>query len=163
MTDGRGIVVWITGPEPARLDALADEVGERLSARGLPVEVLNGRSPALTAFADPAGAAGLSATLLARHGVTTVIALPATRAARDSTRNGARLIEVDVPGTAARAGHEPPDRAEVEVTGDDGTAGAACVMRALELLGLLAPADDPGYSPDEERAVIRRLKAFGYL
>ena len=162
MSNGRGLVVWITGPEPARLDALADEVAERLFARGLRVEVLGSRRAGLAALVD-ADAVGVCASLLARHGVSTVIALPATRAARDAARDVTRLIEVDVPGPTAVAGHEPPDRAEVEITVDDGTMAASRVLRTLEVLGHLSAAHDPGYSPDEERAVIHRLKAFGYL
>ena len=37
------------------------------------------------------------------------------------------------------------------------------VLRTLELLGYLKPHDDQAYSPDAEREVIKRLKAFGYM
>jgi hypothetical protein len=56
-------------------------------------------------------------------------------------------------------------RAEVEVVFPDHGAGTGAdrALRALELLGLLEPVEGGAYSEDEEREVIKRLKAFGYL
>ena len=158
-----GFAVWVTGPEPTRLHAIADEMARRLAERGLTVEVLDTRTPALATLADPAGVARLAASLLARHGVPTVIALPATRATRDAARDElARMIEVDVPADVPAPGHEPPERAEVAVLLCEVAAGAARALHTLEVLRFL-PAATGGYSAEEERAVIRRLKAFGYL
>ena len=159
----RGFTVWVTGPDPAALHAVADELANRLAARGVPVELLDARAPGLARLVDPPGAAVLAASVLARHGVAAVIALPATGAVRDAARAELeRMIEVDVPGDA-KAGHEPPERAEVEIAAGAGAPGAARVLRTLEVLRLLPAGADRGYSEDEERAVIRRLKAFGYL
>jgi len=42
-------------------------------------------------------------------------------------------------------------------------AGVEQVLRTLEVLELLPRDEDRAYSDEEEREVIRRLKAFGYL
>ena len=159
-----GFTVWVTGPEPARLHAVADEVARRLAARAVPAEVLDARTPGLAALSDPARVAILVAALLARHGVAAVIAFPATRALRDAGRGTlTRMIEVDVPAEGRSTGHEPPERPAVELTASEIPAGAERVLHALEILRLLPAAGERGYSEEEERAVIRRLKAFGYL
>jgi hypothetical protein len=58
---------------------------------------------------------------------------------------------------------EAPLQAEAEVDGSAAAAGLPRVLRTLEVLGYLKPRDDRTYSPDEEREVIKRLKAFGYM
>ena len=66
-----GFTVWVTGPEPARLHVVADEVARRLAARAVPAEVLDARTPGLAAMSDPAHVAILVAALLARPGPVT--------------------------------------------------------------------------------------------
>ncbi len=163
-----GFTVWVSGSEPGTVQAVADEIGRRLAARAVAVEWLDARTPGIEALADVARGATMMAGMLARHGVAAVIALPATRAERERARAElGRLIEVHVrstPGTAAAA-YEPPARAEVEIAVPETSpgAGAERTLRTLEVLELLAPADNRAYSEEEEREVIRRLKAFGYL
>lgn len=70
--------------------------------------------------------------------------------------------EVYVPGSTGSAGFEPPERAEVQVDFPETELDVA-VERTLELLGFIKPADDPSYSDEEERQVVRRLQSFGYL
>jgi len=66
---------------------------------------------------------------------------------------------------AAPASFEPPDKPEVEIALPETSpgAGAERVIRTLEVLELLPRGEDRAYSAEEEREVIRRLKAFGYL
>jgi hypothetical protein len=158
--------VWLTGPDPDALDAVADEILRRLAARDVAVEPLDRRDPAVAASDDPVGAAIVAAAALARHGVPTIVALAAPATRRDRARDLLpRVVEVDV-RPAARAPGDEPTRAEVEVllTETSPAAGAERAVRALELLGLLTPdASGSAYSEEEEREVIRRLKAFGYL
>jgi adenylylsulfate kinase-like enzyme len=106
------------------------------------------------------------ASLLVRRGVAAVVAVPCPcRAVREEIRVIAgRFIEVYVPGGAPSA-FEPPDRPEVQVDYPDTEPDGAVerTLRTLELLHYIPPADDPSYSAEEERAVIKRLKSFGYL
>ena len=155
--------VWVTGPEQSRVEKVADEIARRLAARQLRVDVLDTRTPGIEAIAGD-GVAFVAATL-ARHGVVTVVALPvATREARQRARAAlGRMIEVNVPSPAPpSASYEAPDRPEAEV-GDDPGRGAERVLHTLEVLGFLPRAQDRDYTEQEEREVIRRLKAFGYL
>ena len=160
------LCVWVTGPGRASMETIARELARRLAARGQAVELFDAGTPGI-ASVDAAGI-GFVAGALARHGVTSVVALPADRAARERARHEVgRLIEVhvDEAGTPGPPGYEPPEHAEVEVVVPEETPGAG-VERALctlEVLGLLAPEAGQGYSEAEERDVIRRLKAFGYL
>ena len=161
-----GFAVWVTGPEPGRLEAVAGALAQHLLARELPVEVLDHHTPGIEGL--DAGGIAFAAAALARHGVASVIALPATRGARDRARaQVGRFIEVHVHGgdDELAEGYEPPERAEVELVVGENAPGpsVARVLGTLEVLGLLAPEAGRGYSEAEERAVIRRLKAFGYL
>ncbi len=165
MTDGCAVLV--TGPHAADVERVALELDWRLRARGADTELVDPRTPHAGELRDD-GAVLFAAAALARHGVVTIVALPMpARAARDRARGAVgRLIEVyvhaaDDPGAA----YEPPLRAEVEVALPElgAAAGAERALRALELLGLLEPGDSGAFSEDEEREVIKRLKAFGYL
>jgi adenylylsulfate kinase len=162
--------VWVTGADAAAVRTVADRVAARLAGRELTVEVLDERTPGIDALAGDAlpARAAFVAGVLARHGVATVIAVPAPRRAdRDRARVAlGRLIEVWVHhGGAPPAGYEAPERAEVEAALDaaspDDAAGR--VLQTLEVLDYLPRTGDRAYSADEEREVIRRLKAFGYL
>jgi hypothetical protein len=146
---GPGFTVWVTGADGAARRTLGEEIAARLRERGLDVNVLDESVPGV-----------------ARHGVATVVTLAApTRAARDGARAELqRMIEVWVRGPAAEPpSYEPPDRPEVEVsTTEPAGQGATRTLRTLEVLRHL-PRDERSYSESEEREVIRRLKAFGYL
>ena len=160
--------VWVTGAEQRAVEAVADEVAQRLAAREVRHEVLDLRTPGIEAFggADVAWAATFAAGVLARHGVATVVAVPTpARAERDRARAAlGRMIEVHVRAVRASGpAYEPPERAEVEVQAGDAACGAEQVLRTLEVLELLPRSSDRAYSDQEEREVIRRLKAFGYL
>jgi len=162
-----GFTVLVTGPDAAVVEHVALEIDGRLHGRGTPTELIDSRTPGAEALRAE-GAATFVAGALARHGVVTVLALPApARAARDRARAAlGRLIEVYVPSSGcAGAAYEPPLRAEVEVAVPEvGTGNAADrVVRTMELLGLLEPQAGTAYSETEEREVIKRLKAFGYL
>jgi len=163
--------VWVTGPEQGAVEAIAEELARRLAARPMAVEVLDRRTPGIDALAGEGleRRAAFVAGLLARHGVAVVVALPvATRAARERVRAElGRMIEVYARPVHEAAGttYEPPERPEVEITVPEPTPGAGIeqVLRTLEVLDLLPRGDDRAYSEEEEREVIRRLKAFGYL
>jgi adenylyl-sulfate kinase len=60
--------------------------------------------------------------------------------------------------------YEPPDAPEVTVdTGREGVeASVGKIVAALEALGYL-PADDPGYTAEEEERILGRLRELGYL
>src|SRR5437773_702015 len=113
--------------------------------------------------------AAFVAGLLVRHGVAVVIALPvAARAMRERVRAElGRMIEVYARPAHESAGttYEPPERPEVEITVPEPAPGAGVeqALRTLEVLDLLPRGEEPAYSEEEEREVIRRLKAFGYL
>jgi len=160
--------VWVTGPERSRVEAVGDEIARRLVARQLPVEVLDLRTPGIDPIAGEGAEsrAAFVAATLARHGVATVIALPvATRVARQRARDALpRMIEVYVPSTTppAATSYEAPDRPEVEVRDESGR-DVERVLHTLEVLGFLPHTSNRGYTEEEEREVIRRLKAFGYL
>ena len=162
--------VWVTGPEQGAVEAIAEELARRLAARPMAVEVLDRRTPGIDALAGEGleRRAAFVAGLLARHGVAVVLALPvAARAARERVRAElGRMIEVYArPAHEATTGYEPPERPEVEIAVPEPSPGAGVeqALRTLELLDLLPRGEDRAYSEEEEREVIRRLKAFGYL
>jgi len=161
-----GFTVLVTGPSASDVEMVAREIDAGLRARGRPSELIDSRTPGAAGLRVE-GAATFAAGALARHGIVTILALPApARATRDRAREAlGRLIEVHVSseGTVG-CGYEPPMRAEGEIVlpGPRG-AGADRVLRALELLGFLAHEPTGAYSADEEREVLKRLKAFGYL
>jgi hypothetical protein len=163
-----GFTVLVTGPSASDVEMAAFEINAGLRARGLPTELIDSRTPGAAGL-RVGGTATFVAGALARHGIVTILALPSpSRAARERAREAlGRLIEVHVSseGTVG-CGYEPPLRAEVEVIFPDprgASAGADRVLRTLELLGFLAHEPASAYSADEEREVIKRLKAFGYL
>ena len=154
--------VWVTGPDRSRVEAVADAIARRLAGRVPGVEALDLRTPGIDAIAAE-DAPAFVAVLLARHGVATVVALPVpTRAARERARAAhGRMIEVYVPaGGTQSPPYEPPERAEVEI---NDAADVDRVVHTLEVLDFLPRGQGRGYTEEEERAVIRRLKAFGYL
>jgi len=164
----QGFTILVTGPSPSDIEAVAREIDGGLRARGVATELIDSRTPGAGALRAE-GAATFAAGALARHGVVTVLALPApSRVARDRAREAlGRLIEVHVSseGTVG-CGYEPPLRAEVEVVFPDphgSVTGADRTLRTLELLGFLTHEPAGAYSEEEEREVIKRLKAFGYL
>src|SRR5207247_4307666 len=109
--------------------------------------------------------AAFVAGLLARHGVAVVVALPVAARERVRAELG-RMIEVYArPAHEATTGYEPPERPEVEIAVPEPSPGAGVeqVLRTLEVLDLLPRGEDRAYSEEEEREVILRLKAFGYL
>lgn len=159
-----GCVVWVTGPDAEACGGVAQAIANRLEQRHVGVELIDPSTPGLGAI-DPGSmerAAAVAAAALARHGVLAVVTVPSpSRAGRDALRRDlGPLIEVHVPGPAVGR-YEPPERPEVEA--DDPAATATRTVRTLEVLGHLAPGEDPAYSAEEERQVIRRLKSFGYL
>jgi hypothetical protein len=163
-----GVVVWLTGADAQAVERVADAVGDALERRHVAIERLTSRTPGIEALAGPGMERRVAfvAGMLVRHGVTVLVAVASpSRAVRDEIRAAlGRLIEVHVvPGDAAD--YEPPLRAEVEVEAPAGSPGPAVTrtLRTLEVLGYLRPGDDPAYSAEEERAVIRRLKSFGYI
>ena len=164
MSVERGIVVWITSAQSGAAHEVAVQVAEAIAARELAVELLHADRPGLEAIGTPAGLAAV-AELLAGHGVHGVVAeAGSSRAMRDEYRRRiGRMIEVHVPADKPATSWEAPAQAEVEVDAASGAAGTARVLRTLELLGYLKERDDVAYSPDEEREVIKRLKAFGYM
>lgn len=162
-----GFTVLVSGPVSSDVESVALEIDGRLRARGAHTELIDSRTPGAE-FLRNEGAATFTAGALARHGVVTILALPApSRVARDRARDAlGRLVEVYVRTEGGiGGGYEPPLRAEVEVVFPDHGAGAGAdrTLRALELLGLLEPQEGTAYSQEEEREVIKRLKAFGYL
>ena len=164
MSIERGMVVWVTSAQAGAAQEVAVLVAEALAARELPVELLHAERAGLEAIGTPAGLAAVAA-LLAGHGVHSVVAeSSASRAMRDDVRRRlGRMIEVHVQADAPPGSWEAPPQAEAEVNAAAGAEAVARVLRTLELLGYLKPRDDVAYSPDEEREVIKRLKAFGYL
>ena len=162
--------VWVTGPEQGAAEAIGEELARRLAARRVAVEVLDPRTPGIDALAGEGieRRAAFVAGLLVRHGVAVVIALPAARAMRERVRAElGRMIEVYARPAHESAGttYEPPERPEVEITVPEPAPGAGVeqALRTLEVLDLLPRGEERAYSEEEEREVIRRLKAFGYL
>ncbi len=161
-----GFTVWVTGPDEAAVGVAARELTSRLVARHVPTELLDARTPGIGTLVGEGIACVAGA--LARHGVASVVALPApTREVRDRARSAlGRMIEVYVrPDTDPGGRYEAPDRPEVEVDARDVGSGAAAdrTLTTLEILALLPRMVGRDYPEDEERAIIRRLKAFGYL
>src|SRR5206468_2385539 len=149
---------------------VGEDALEDVKARGRVVEVLDRRTPGIDALAGEGleRRAAFVAGMLARHGVAVVVARPvAARAARERVRAELdRMIEVYArPAHEATTGYEPPERPEVEIAVPEPSPGAGVeqALRTLEVLDLLPRGEDRAYSEEEEREVIRRLKAFGYL
>ena len=147
--------VWVSGADRERVERVADTIAAHLATRDLAVEVLDSHTPGADALSSRAVVVLVDA--LARHGVATIVALPLP--AEDARTTGARMIEVHVCG-GERPGYAPPERAEVEL---EAGAGVERIVGTLEVLGFLPRGVERAYTEDEERAVIRRLKAFGYL
>ena len=72
------------------------------------------------------------------------------------------LVHAGEPRTSRYA---PPERPEVEIELPEPVpgAGAERTIRTLEVMKMLGRETGGVYSEDEEREIIRRLKAFGYL
>lgn len=166
---GLGFTVWVTGPDEHAVGGIAESIAARLAARHVPVELLDTRTPGVDAISGPNAGACIAfvAGALTRQGATVVVGLPAPgRACRERARADlGRMIEVYVrPLGRESAGYEAPLRAEVEITMPEPEPGAGVerALRTLEVLELLPPVERTAYSKDEEREVLRRLKAFGY-
>ena len=163
-----GFTVWVTGPDELLLQEVAGAIAARLAARGIPTETFDGRTPGIEALWGDGlvGRVAFVASMLARHGVATVVAVPADRRAERAHARTVleRMIEVYVrPASAVpRAGYEPPERPEVEITTPE-PVGVERTLRTLEIMKLLPPGGDTPYSEEEEREVLRRLKGFGYV
>ena len=140
-----GFTVWLTGPDPTALRAVADDIVARLAARHRAAEIFD-------------------AEVLAHHEVATVVALgPPAGEARQAC---AQLIEVLVhAGEPRTSRYAPPERPEVEIVLPEPVPGegAERTIRTLEVMKMLGRETGGVYSEDEEREIIRRLKAFGYL
>ena len=165
MSTERGVVVWVTSASDGAAREVAALLAESLAAREPAVEILHAGRPDFESIAAPAGLAAV-AGLLAAHGVHGVVAeATSSRAARDAFRRKlGTMIEVFVEADATPApSWEAPPQAEAEVDAAAAAAGVPRVLRTLEVLGYLKQRDDQAYSPDEEREVIKRLKAFGYM
>jgi hypothetical protein len=159
--------VWVTGADTEAVRAIAADIGRALMARNIPAETLERGTCGVDAVDAPVErVVTFAAAALARHGVASVVALRAdARGVRERARAAIpRMIEVWVRTTGA-PGYEAPDRAEVEVTLPEPHPGAATdrTLHTLEVLGFLPRRRAESYSDEEERQVIRRLKAFGYL
>jgi hypothetical protein len=153
----------VSGPDAGALAPVADGIARGLFARQLPVEVLDGRTPGMDTLEGEGVERRVAfvAGLLARHGVATIVAVPASRAVRDRARAElGRLIEVNV-----RPAGAPAEPTEIEILVPEASPGAGVerTLHTLEVLEYLPPGQDRAYSEEEEREVIRRLKAFGYL
>ena len=163
-----GVVVWVSGPAEDTTARVATAIADRLDRRHVPTELMTPRTPGIAPLAGDGMERRVAfvASLLVRRGVAAIVAVPSpSRAVRDEIRVIlGRFIEVYVP-VGARSGFEPPDRPEVQVDFPDTELDGAVerTLRTLELLHYIPPADDPSYSAEEERAVIKRLKSFGYL
>jgi hypothetical protein len=161
--------VWVTCPEETAAQEIAGALARRFAARGVTVEVLDRTTRGIETIAggDLAARAAFVVGLLVRHGVAVVVALPIPqREARERVRAELRrMIEIHARPASAPPGWEPPDRPEVEIAVPEISPGTGVeqALRTLEVLELLPRGADPAYSEAEEREVIRRLKAFGYL
>jgi hypothetical protein len=161
----RGITVWVTSASPGAASEVAVAVAEALSGYEIRVELLHAERPGFERLADP-GALATVAGLLAAHQVSSVVAeSTSSRAVRDQARRGlGAMIEVFVAsGATGASSWEAPPQAEVEVDAAEGASGVPRVLRTLEVLGYLRPRQDAAYTSDEEREVLKRLKAFGYM
>jgi hypothetical protein len=162
--------VWVTGADTEAVRRTAADITRGLTERRIPAEVLEHATCGIDAVdARDEGLVTFVAAALARHGVATVVALGAdARGVRERARAAIpRMIEVWVrsPAGADGGGYEAPERAEVEVGHPEPHRGAAAdrTLHTLEVLGVLPRRPVESYSDEEERQVIRRLKAFGYL
>ena len=160
-----GFIVWVTGPGRAACERIGEDIVSRLGARHVTAELLGGRTPGIHRLPGETADAGLllAAAALARHGVPSVVT--ATGPSDAARAEVTQVMEVWVHGDRPEpAGYRAPERPEVEVVipEPEPGVGADRTLRTLEVLGFIAR-DERGYSPDEEREVIRRLKAFGYL
>jgi hypothetical protein len=161
----RGIVVWVTSASAGAANEVAVQVAEALAAHDLAVELLHAERPDFGQLADP-GALATVAGLLAAHGVSCVVSeATSSRAARDAARRSlGAMIEVLVQsGDPGASSWEAPPQAEAEIDAAAGASGVSRVLHTLEVLGYLKPKQDSAYSSEEEREVIKRLKAFGYM
>jgi adenylylsulfate kinase-like enzyme len=165
MTGERGVTVWVTSASAAAAQEVAVLVAEALAAREVAVELLHAERPGFEWIVDLRGLATVAA-VLAGHGVSSVVAeAVSSRSIRESARRTlGSMIEVLVQSGATPAPTwEPPQQAEAEVDAAAAGSGIPRVLRTLEVLGYLKPREDLAYSSDEEREVIKRLKAFGYM
>ena len=161
----RGVTVWLTSASGAAAREMAALVAEALAERELPVELLHAERPGCAWIGDPRGFATVAALLGAR-GVWCVVAeADASRAMRENARShvGALIEVLVVTDAPAGPAWQAPPQAEAEVDAAHPGAGVSRVLRTLEVLGYLRPREDQAYSTEEEREVIKRLKAFGYM
>ena len=161
-----GFTVWLTGPDPTALRAVADDIVARLAARHRAAEIFDAETPGIEVLAGERleGRVAFLAEVLAHHVVATVVALgPPAGEARQAC---AQLIEVLVhAGEPRTSRYAPPERPEVEIVLPEPVPGegAERTIRTLEVMKMLGRETGGVYSEDEEREIIRRLKAFGYL
>ena len=161
-----GFTVWLTGPDPTALRPVADDIVARLAARHWVAENFYAETPGIEVLAGEQfeGRVTFLAEVLAHHGVATIVALGPP--AGETRRTCAQLIEVLVhAGEPRTSRYAPPERPEVEIVLPEPVpgAGAERTIRTLEVMKMLGRETGGVYSEDEEREIIRRLKAFGYL
>jgi adenylylsulfate kinase-like enzyme len=173
--NAEGCTVWLTGYQGSGKRAISDELVRLLTARHVPVEQLDVRTPGLDALesADPSEIGsferrlGFVASALNRHGISVVVAaMSPSREVRDTLRREIpRFLEVYVQRPAPVAGHpyEAPLRPDVAVAAGGAIAAAARIVEALEERGCIVRAPAATAAEDEERQIIKRLKDFGYM
>jgi hypothetical protein len=61
--------------------------------------------------------------------------------------------------------YEPPEKPEVEIASDKESpeAGAARIIRTLEMLTLVPSSPDTEYNEEEEKFIKQRLTDLGYI
>jgi len=174
-----GFTVWLTGLQGTGKRAIADELACLLSARHIPVEQFDVRTPGLDIFAsaDPSETGhryerrlGFLAAALNRHGTAVIVAtMSPSREMRDSLRSEIpRFMEVYVKRRdPVAAGHryEEPLQPDLEVTpaAELATAAAQRIVRALESQAYIPRAGQAMAEEEEEQQIIKRLKDFGYM
>ena len=108
-----GFTVWLTGPDPTALRAVADDIVARLAARHRAAEIFDAETPGIEVLAGERleGRVAFLAEVLAHHEVATVVALgPPAGEARQAC---AQLIEVLVhAGEPRTSRYAPPERPE---------------------------------------------------
>jgi adenylylsulfate kinase len=125
---GCGVTLWITGPPDADIPALARALAGRLRGTGRRVAVLDG---------EHTPRAGLTAEVLARNGVITLVSAPdqdAGTAVRERhVSSGAHFLAVRITSPSAAHAYDAPHSADLVIpTHTQATSsGAALLMELL--------------------------------
>jgi hypothetical protein len=159
--------LWLNGPANKDRSTLASLIQQTLSHRGAEVQFLDSTQASREIGSETVFPEDLikilawATNLMKNKGVTVVLAL--------KVDNPAERVQIknEVPALFEVSLGLSQNQEDSNLVLDTGTESVpdclARILRALELLGFIPPAENEGYSEKEAEMVAQRLKELGYI